>query len=139
MKPKRGAFNLVRNSKKLKFPLLTKALITSAGYCFSMIKRSCYKLMEGNGTCEKFINFILRFLPDKAGMENEEDLKGLLKEIKEILETWFLRYPQEEMAEFLSRFQSFRTFFRTFFIFFGHLLLGHFHGHFKTISDITII
>ena len=39
------------------------------------------KLGEGSGSCDKFINFILKYLPDKSSLETESDWKEFLKEV----------------------------------------------------------
>lgn len=39
------------------------------------------KFGEGAGSCEKFIDFILKYLPDKTSLPSEEDWKELLKEV----------------------------------------------------------
>jgi len=66
----RAAINLIAENNTLSFFLLAVAI-----ECLSN------KLGEGNGSCDKFIDFILKYLPDKSSLDSENDWREFLKEI----------------------------------------------------------
>ncbi len=65
----RSAINTLGDNNTLSYFLLTVAI-----ECLSN------KLGQGQGTCDKFIDFILRYLPDKSEL-SEDDWPQLLKEV----------------------------------------------------------
>lgn len=66
----RAAVNMISENNTFSYFLLTIAV-----ECLSN------KVGKGSGSCERFIDFILTYLPDKDDLENEEDWRELLKEV----------------------------------------------------------
>lgn len=66
----RAALNLMGENNTLSFFLFTIAI-----ECLSN------KVGKGEGSCDKFIDFILDYLPDKSSLPSEHDWKELLQEI----------------------------------------------------------
>ena len=66
----RAAMNLIGENNTLSYFLLTIAV-----ECLSN------KIIKEGGACDKFIQFILKYLPDKSSLEKEDDWKEFLKEI----------------------------------------------------------
>lgn len=66
----RTALNLMGENNTLSFFLFTIAV-----ECLSN------KVGRGTGSCDKFIDFILDYLPDKSSLPSEQDWKKLLQEI----------------------------------------------------------
>lgn len=66
----RAALNLMGENNTLSFFLFTIAI-----ECLSN------KVGKGAGLCNKFIDFILNYLPDKSTLPSEQDWKELLREI----------------------------------------------------------
>jgi hypothetical protein len=66
----RSALNLMGENNTLSFFLLTIAV-----ECLSN------KVGRGNGSCNRFIDFILDYLPDKSALLSEQDWRELLQQI----------------------------------------------------------
>lgn len=66
----RSALNLMGENNTLSFFLFTIAV-----ECLSN------KVGRGNGSCAKFIDFILNYFPDKSSLQSEQDWRELLQQI----------------------------------------------------------
>jgi hypothetical protein len=66
----RTAMNILGENNTLSYFLLTIAI-----ECLSN------KIMPNGGSCDKFVEFILKYLPDKSSLSSESDWREFLKEI----------------------------------------------------------
>jgi len=66
----RNALSLIGENNTLSFFLLTIAIECIAN-----------KVVQHGGTCDRFIEFVFTYLPNKTDFESEEEWRGILKEI----------------------------------------------------------